>query len=122
MGRGILGGNGCPIVKYRDTLRSSVQKTAEAIEMPFELWSRIGPRNQVSTGAKGRCHGNQFLAFDGYNFGCIASDTLFDSMGMVSGSSYPIKTSRDRVSKGCCHGNQFWDSDCYNWLYVNDSD
>ena len=31
-----------------------------------------------STGAKGCCHGNQFLAFDGYNFGCIiASDMLF---------------------------------------------
>jgi len=29
----------------------------------------------------------------GYNFGCmIASDTLFDSRGWVSGSSYPTKT------------------------------
>ena len=29
----------------------------------------------------------------GYNFGCmIASDTLFDSMGGFSGSSYPMKT------------------------------
>jgi len=29
----------------------------------------------------------------GYNFGCtIASDTLFDSMGGFSGSSYPTKT------------------------------
>ena len=30
----------------------------------------------------------------GYNFGCmIASDTLFDSRGGFSGSSYPMKTS-----------------------------
>ena len=29
----------------------------------------------------------------GYNFGCmIASDTLFDSRGGFSGSSYPMKT------------------------------
>ena len=29
----------------------------------------------------------------GYNFGCmIASDTLFDSSGGFSGSSYPVKT------------------------------
>jgi len=29
----------------------------------------------------------------GYNFGCmIASDTLFDSRGGYSGSSYPMKT------------------------------
>ena len=29
----------------------------------------------------------------GYNFGCmIASDTLIDSMGGFSGSSYPMKT------------------------------
>ena len=31
--------------------------------------------------------------FVGYNFGCmIASDTLFDSTGGFSGSSYPMKT------------------------------
>jgi len=42
-----------------------------------------------STGAKGCCHdGDQFLAF-----GCMtASDTLFDSRGGFSGSSYPMKT------------------------------
>ena len=43
-----------------------------------------------------------------YNFGCmIASDTLFDSRGEFSGSSYPMKTAN---SKGFCHGNQFWPS------------
>jgi len=41
----------------------------------------------------GRCHGNHFLAFDGLNFGCmITSETLFDSRGGFSGSSYPMKT------------------------------
>ena len=29
----------------------------------------------------------------GYNFGCVtASVTIFDSMGRVSGASYPMKT------------------------------
>jgi len=44
-------------------------------------------------------HGNQFWAqfaitgFVGYNFGCTtASDTLFDSRGEFSRSSYPMKT------------------------------
>jgi len=42
---------------------------------------------------KGRCHGNQFLASMGYNFGCmIASDTLFDPRGGFSGSSSSMKT------------------------------
>jgi len=38
---------GHPIVKYRDTLRSSVQKMPEPIEIPFGLWARMGPRNHV---------------------------------------------------------------------------
>jgi len=33
------------------------------------------------------------ISFVGYNFLCmIASDTLFDSRGGFSGSSYPMKT------------------------------
>jgi len=39
--------------------------------------------------------GTQFtiIGFVGYNFGCmIASDTLLDSRGGFSGSSYPMKT------------------------------
>jgi len=39
--------------------------------------------------------GTQFAITDfvDYNFGCmIVSDTLFDSVGGFSGSSYPIKT------------------------------
>jgi len=46
-----------------------------------------------STGAKGRCHGNNFWLSVGYNFGCmIASDTLYDSRRGFSGSSYPMET------------------------------
>ena len=34
-----------------------------------------------------------FWLWTGYNFGCmLASDTLFDSRGGFSGSSYPTKT------------------------------
>jgi len=40
-----------PIVKYRDTPRSSVQKTAEPIKLPFGLWARMGPRNHVLDGS-----------------------------------------------------------------------
>jgi len=39
--------------------------------------------------------GMQFAitSFEGYNLGCmIASDTMFDSRGGFSGSSYPVKT------------------------------
>jgi len=41
----------------------SCAKMAEPIEMPFGLRARMGPGNRVrwqSTGAHGRCHGNQF--------------------------------------------------------------
>jgi len=41
---------GRPIVKYRDILRSSVQKRHELIEMPFRLWARMGRRNHVLHG------------------------------------------------------------------------
>jgi len=78
-----------------------------------------GPRESCvrwgSTGAKGRCHGASDSGFllglivalqigfvfvfvffwlsMGYNFRCmIASDTLFDSRGGFSGSSYPTET------------------------------
>jgi len=37
-------GVGCPIVKYRDTLRSSVQKRLSG------LWAWMGPRNHVLDG------------------------------------------------------------------------
>jgi len=44
----------------------------------------------------------------GYNLGCmIASDTLFDSKGGFSGSSYLRKIADLEVSKGRCHDNHF---------------
>jgi len=53
MGRGNFeGAKGHLIVKYRDTLRSSVQKTAESIEMPSGLWARMGRRNPVLDGSR----------------------------------------------------------------------
>jgi len=45
-----LGGKGRPIVKYRDSLRSSVQKKAKPIEMLFGLWAWMGRRNRVLDG------------------------------------------------------------------------
>ena len=59
----IMRGKGRPIVKYRHSV-VSLAKQAEPIEMPFGLWTQMGPR-WGSIGAEGRCHGNQFLAFDG---------------------------------------------------------
>jgi len=54
---------------------------------------------QESSGAEGRCHGNQFFiqfaitGFVGYSFGCmITSDAHFDLRGGFSGSSYPMRT------------------------------
>jgi len=43
-------GKGRPIVKYRDTLHSAVQKTAEPIEMLFGLLTRASPGNHVLDG------------------------------------------------------------------------
>jgi len=37
--KGNFDGKGRPIIKYRDTLRSSVQKTSEPIDMPLGLWA-----------------------------------------------------------------------------------
>jgi len=52
IGRGNFEGNGCPIVKYRDTLHAVISaKTPEPIEMPFGLWARMGLRNHVLDGS-----------------------------------------------------------------------
>jgi len=52
-----------------------------------------------------------------------ASNSLFDSRGRFSGSSYPMKTySRDRGSKGRCHGNHFWDYISCTWTLTGDND
>ena len=52
MGRGNFeGAKGRPIVKYRDILAAVVcAKMAEAIEMPFGLSARMGPRNRAVDG------------------------------------------------------------------------
>jgi len=50
MGMGNFQGEGRPIVKHWDTLRSSAKK-AVPIEMPIGLWARMGPRKHVSDGS-----------------------------------------------------------------------
>jgi len=79
---------------------------AEPIEMLFGLWGRMGPWHHVLDGSSqvvshvsmAISFGTQFATTGfslsmGYNFGCmIASDTLFDSRGGFSGSSYLMKT------------------------------
>ena len=79
------------------TLYGHLCKTAEPIKMPFGLWTRMGPRNHVLDGAprvlRDVAMATNFWLSMGYNLGCmIASDTLFDSVGEFSGSSYPMKT------------------------------
>ena len=52
MGRGNFDGERRSIVKYRDTLRSSVQKQLNVpIEMPFGLWTGLHPSNLVFDGS-----------------------------------------------------------------------
>jgi len=54
MGRGDFEGEkGRPIVKYRDTVPSSL-KMAEPVEIPFGLWVRIDPCHHVLDGAHGK--------------------------------------------------------------------
>jgi len=47
MQRGNFEGKGRPIVKYRAV---SSAKTAEPIEMPFGMWTRVGPIKHVLDG------------------------------------------------------------------------
>ena len=78
------GGKGRPIVKCRDTLRSSVKKMTEPIEIPFGLWSRMIDVRWGSSSGEGLWHGNQFWDAICYNnwFCCmIASIAVFDSRG-----------------------------------------
>jgi len=75
----------------------SPAKTAVPIEMPFGLWARMDRENHVLDGGpkvlRDVVMATTFRLSIGYNFGCmIASDTLFDSWGGFSGSSYPMKT------------------------------
>jgi len=71
--------------------------------MQFGLWSRMGRGNHLLNGdpetlkdvSMATNFGTQvaITGFLGFSFGCmIATDTLFDSRGGFSGSSYPMKT------------------------------
>jgi len=70
--------------------------------MLFGLWAWIGHRNHVLDGgpavlrdvAMATNFGTQFdiIGFVGYNFGCIPTNTLFDSRGRFQVSTYPTKT------------------------------
>jgi len=49
MGRGNFEGKGQPPVKYRTLCVAVIcAKTAEPIEMPFGIWTQVGPRNHVA--------------------------------------------------------------------------
>ena len=65
MGRGnFWRAMGCPIVKYRDTLRLLVQKrlNRSRYRLGFGLRWTQGIMSKIgSSGAEGRCHGNHFL-------------------------------------------------------------
>jgi len=50
MRKATLRGKDRPLVKYGDLLPSAVQKTAEAIEVPFGVWTRMGRRKHVLDG------------------------------------------------------------------------
>jgi len=101
----ILRGKGSPIVKYRDTLRSSVQKRLNrsicrlgcGLRLAKEYVLDGSPQmlKDVAMAVNFRTQfaiTNFFWLSMGYTFGCIAIDTLFDSRGGFSRSSYPIKT------------------------------
>ena len=67
-------------------------KTAEPIEMPFALWTRMDPRNHVLDGGPELLRDVAMVTIlwlsMSYNFGCmIASDTLFDSRGGLRGEA-----------------------------------
>jgi len=125
--------NGCPIVKYMDTLQSSMQKRLKLLRCRFGLQARMGRRNRVRWGpavvkdvAMATNFGTQFAitGFMGYNFGCmIASDTLFDSRDGFS----RVKLSDEDITDIEClrivaMATNFGTKIAINWLCVNDSD
>jgi len=65
--------------------------------MPFGLWAGMGRRNHVVDGGPEVLRDvvmvTNFSLSSGYNFACIiAIDSMFDSRGGFSGSSYLMKT------------------------------
>ena len=97
MGRGkFWGENGRPILKYKETVQSSVQKwlNRSRCRLGFGLgWAQIIVLDGSPEVLRDVAMATNFWLLMGYNFGCmIASDTQFDSRGRFSGSSYPMKT------------------------------
>jgi len=100
-------GKGCPIAKYMETLRSSVQKQLNRSRCLWVVGSDKPKESYVRwefRGAEGYCHGNQFwdtICYNcffwlsmGYNFGCMiaSDDRSFNSRGGFSVTRYSIKT------------------------------
>jgi len=96
MGRGNFEGRkGHPIVKYRDTLRSSVQKRLNRSRC--RLGCDLGWIVRIVLDGGGEvmrdiAMATTFWLSMDYDFCCvIASNTQFDSRGGFLGSSYPTK-------------------------------
>ena len=93
IGRGnFLGGKWRCIVKYRYTLQSFVQKRLNQLRRPLGSGLRWAQGIVLDGGPqvlRDIAMATNFWLSLGYNFGCmIANDTLFDSRGRFSGSSY----------------------------------
>jgi len=90
-------GKGRPLVKYRNTLRSSVQKWLKRSRC--RLGCGLGSAQGIVLDGGPHVLRDVAMAINfwlsmGYNFRCmIANVMLFDSRGGFSGSSYLIKTS-----------------------------
>ena len=67
-------------------------KTAAPIEMPFGLRTRVRRRNHVLDEGPDPLLGRGNFEGESVVRCMIARDTLFDSRGGFSGSSYPMKT------------------------------
>jgi len=90
------GGKGRPILKYRETVQSSVQKwlNRSRCRLGFGLgWAQIIVLDGSPEVLRDVAMATNFWLLMGYNFGCmIASDMLFDFRGGFSGSSCPMKS------------------------------
>jgi len=88
------GGKGHPIVKYRDTLWSSLQNGRSNRDT---VWDNVGSDGSevlrdipMATNCRTQFRITGFLGYNSRYM--IASDMLFDSRSGFSGSSYPMKT------------------------------
>ena len=90
------GENRCPTVKYGILYGHLCKKQLNRSRRRLVVGSK-GPKESCgrwrSRDAEDVAMATNFWLSLGHNFGCIiASDTLFDSSGGFSGSSYPMKT------------------------------